>query len=301
MISRTCLYLLLAILPASCADESPASANTRSAKKKSKFVLRERMIKGTDTAMVHLRASVEEVLAQHWFLDDVTGVSDDVLIWENGNGSRLFPSLNLFPDSTALENPRSGLKVATWHRQLADKINTIVLYYPDKCTRAYRIRELSLRNLTVSWKDGEDSFWIRFRSDGMAHQDMRNDPYYPPNNFWRIKPKAKETKTQVLQRVKECIRFYALYYRDNIKRHKKVIEFLGFPEIFRWYNGGIGLPMRDNLSESWKACFFNRAQAEEGYDILRDLIDKNDFDWPTGTPGWHYRTLSVLEQMHERL
>ncbi|HTE23992.1 hypothetical protein [Flavitalea sp.] len=298
---RNLIFLLIAIPSFSCREEATVSKTSGKKKQKSNFVFRERMVRGDDTAMIHLRASVEAVLAQHWYLDDPAAVSDDKLVWENGDGSRLFPSLNLFPDSTALENPRSGLKLATWHRELSDKINTIVINYGEKQTRTYRIRELSLRNLTVSWKEGADSFWIRYRSDGMAHQDMRNDPYYPSNNRWRIKPDHKESETEIRNRVKDCVRFYALYYRDHIKRHKKVIEFLGLPEIFRWYNGGIGLPMKGEMSESWANCFYNRNQAERGYDILKNLIDVNEFDWPTGTPGWHYRTHSVLEQMYEKL
>jgi hypothetical protein len=295
------LFLLITFPGISCTDETSVSKTALQKKQQSNYVFRERMIKGKDTAMVHLRGSVEAVLAQHWFLDDLAAVSDDKLVWENGDGSRLFPSLNLFPDSTALEDPRGGLKQATWHREVADKINTIVLKYGDNRKRVYRIRELSLRNLTISWKEGPDSFWIRYRSDGMAHQDMRNDPYHPSNNLWRIKPDHKETEIAIHQRVKDCVRFYALYYRDHIKRHKKVIEFLGLPEIFRWYNGGIGLPMKGDMSESWANCFYNRTQAERGYDILKNLIDVYEFDWPTGTPGWHYRTHSVLEQMYEKL
>jgi len=298
---KNLLMLAAIVFLTGCANETPSSATAKPAKTKSKFVFTEHMIKGTDTAMLHLRGRVEEVLAQHWFLDDVANVSHDALVWENGDGTRLFPSLNLFPDSTVLENPRSEMQMGTWHRELTNKVNTIIVDYGNSKTRSYRIRELSLRNLTISWKEGKDSFWIKFRSDGLAHQNMMNDPYHPSNNKWRIKPLAKETREQVHQRVEDCVRFYALFYRDHIKRHKKVIEFLGLPEIFRWYNGGIGLPMKGGISESWVACFYNRAEAEQGYDILKRLIDNHDFDWPTGTPGWHYRTLSVLEQMHAKL
>jgi hypothetical protein len=173
--------------------------------------------------------------------------------------------------------------------------------YGKNETRSYRIRELSLRNLTISWKDRSDSFWIRYRSDGMEHQNILNDPFHPDNNLWRVKPVHTESETEIKKRVRDCVRFYALYYRDNIKRHKKVIEFLGLPEIFRWYDGGIGLPEKKDISESWVACFYNKTQAEQGLTILTNLLVDNDFDWPTGTPGWHYRTLSVLEQMHEKL
>src|SRR5687767_12016970 len=90
---KNLLFLLIAFSGFSCNDEAAVSETTRSKKKKSNFVFRERMITGDDTAMIHLRANVEAVLAQHWFLDDLEAVSDDRLIWKDGNGSRLFPSL----------------------------------------------------------------------------------------------------------------------------------------------------------------------------------------------------------------
>jgi hypothetical protein len=292
-----CIILLLA----GCGQEQSVSSGSGGKKPKKKFVFTERMIKGRDTAMVALTAGVDVVLAQHWYLDDVVAVSDDKLVWENGDGERIFPSLNLFPDSTALENPRGELKIARWHRRLSNKVNTIELEYAKGKSRSYRIRELSLRNLTVSWNEGDDSCWIRFKSDGLAHQNKFYDPYHPSNIQWRIRPLKSETSAEIKNRVKSCVKFYALYYRDNIKRKKNVIEFLGFPDLFRWYNGGIGLPEKKDLSESWIACFYNKKQAEEGFDVLNQLLIDNEFDWPTGTPGWHYRTLSVLEQMHEKL
>ena len=295
------LIILLAVLVAGCGSEEAVSSASNTKKAKPKYVFTERMLKGTDTAMVPLKAGIDAVLAQHWFLDDVSAVSNDKLVWEDGNGARIFPSLNLFPDSTALENPRGNFKIAKWSRRLHNKVNTIVLDYGNNKQQLYRIRELSLRNLTISWNDGDDSCWIRFRSDGLAHQNILYDPLHPRNNQWRIAPAKKETDAEIRKRVKECVRFYALYYRDNIKRKKSVIEFLGFPELFRWYNGGIGLPDKKNLSDSWIACFYNKKQAEDVFDILNRLLIDNEFDWPTGTPGWHYRTLSVLEQMHEKM
>ena len=298
---NTWLFFVTIFIISSCGSDSPVAGTANKKKQKPAFVFSERMIRGTDTAMVLLTSGVDVVLAQHWFLDDVSAVSDDKLVWQDGSGSRLFPSLNLFKDSTAIENPRSDLQLATWHRELNNKINSIIMKYGKNETRSYRIRELSLRNLTISWNDGSDSFWIRYRSDGMAHQNILNDPFHPSNNLWRVKPVHIESETEIKKRVKDCVRFYALYYRDNIKRHKKVIEFLGLPEIFRWYNGGIGLPEKKDISDSWVTCFYNKTQAEQGLTILNNLLVDNDFDWPTGTPGWHYRTLSVLEQMHEKL
>ncbi|RYF94641.1 MAG: hypothetical protein EOO00_05115 [Chitinophagaceae bacterium] len=195
--------LLLPVLFFLCCSEATQVSPAPVKKKKSRgagFVFRERMIKGTDTAMVQLRGGVDAVLAQHWFLDDANDVSDDKLLWENGNGERLFPSLSLFADSTALENPRGNVKMATWRRELHDKVNTIILNYDNNEVKHLRIRELSLLRLKLSWRDGEDSFWMRFRADGLAHQDVHNDPFHPDNNKWRIKPGKKESTDEIIKR-----------------------------------------------------------------------------------------------------
>jgi hypothetical protein len=200
-----------------------------------------------------------------------------------------------------MENPRGAMKMIRWQHKLDNRVNFIDVSYGNQEKRKYRIRELSIKSLTISWQDDEDSLWIRFKGDGVAHENITNDPFHPVNNGWRKPPSKSENDQAIRKRVTACVKFYALYYRDHIKRKKDVIEFLGLPEIFTWYSGGIGLPDKKDISESWIACFHNRADAAKGYDILKALIVDNEFNWPTGTPGWHYRTWSVLEQMYAKL
>ncbi len=294
--TRLLFFVPVLLLSGACSQ----TEETKISSKKS-FVFRERMITGTDTAMVPLKENADAVLAQQWYLDDVSAVSTDSLVWVDGNGARLFPSLNLFSDGTFTENPRGAIKTGKWKRVINHNVNNINIHYDDGTRKEYRIRLLSFRNLTISWKDGKDSFWIRFRSDGIRHQNELNDPYHPFNNTWRIPPAKAETDSLLLARIKKCVRFYALYYRDNIKRKKKSIEFGRLPTVFIWYSGGIGLPDKNEVEDDWVNCFYNKEQALAGYDILKELIVDNEFDWPTGTPSWNYRTLSVLEQMYAAL
>ena len=81
----------------------------------------------------------------------------------------------------------------------------------------------------------------------------------------------------------------------------KTINFAGLPEIFIWYNGGIGLSPKAEIDATWIDCFYNRHEAEKGYDILHKLMVNYEFDWPKGAPAWTYRTHSVLEQMYHKL
>lgn len=139
---------------------------------------------------------------------------------------------------------------------------------------------------------------LGFAASGELHQNMYNDPFHPSNNRWRIKPAQKETDSGIHERIKNCLLFYALYYRDHIKRQAETISFEGLPALFEWYNGGIGLPHKNELSDSWIECFYNKDQALKGYTLLRKLIVDYEFNWPKGAPNWLYRTHSVLEQMY---
>jgi hypothetical protein len=198
-------------------------------------------------------------------------------------------------------DPRMKMRTGSWKRELSDKINTLIISFEKGRKQQYRIRQLSASMLQLSWRDGADSFWIRFHSDARAHQNILNDPFHPDNNEWRIKPAKKENDLQIHERVKECVRFYALYYRDAIKRKKKEILFGGLPDIFVWYNRGIGLPDRKLVEDSWIDCFYNKEQALKGYDLLHKLIVDEEYIWPKGSPGWIYDTHSVLEQMYKRI
>ncbi|RYY22782.1 MAG: hypothetical protein EOO04_15170 [Chitinophagaceae bacterium] len=297
--NRCIFYLLSFFMLAACSETNDIKSSPK--KKKPPFVFTEKMVSGNDTAMIPLTGSIDAVLAQHWYLDDVSAVSNDNLVWVDGNGARLFPSLNMFSDGNVTQNPRGVIKMGKWERLLKNKINTLRLQYHDGTNQDYRIRVLSHRNLTISWNNGKDSCWMRFRSDGVKHENELNDPYHPANNNWRIPPPKPESDSAIRSRVKSCVRFYALYYRDNIKRKKTTIEFAGLPTVFTWYDGGIGVPDEKEIEEEWIACFYNKKQALAGYKMLKKLLVDYEFDWPTGTPSWNYRTFSVLEQMYAKL
>lgn len=296
-------YLVI-MLVISCRTSTEAP-DKKPKKKATTFNFKETLVKGLDTGIIRIDAlpekDIEKVLSQHWYLDDVSDASDDKLVWVNGNESRLFPEIILFEDSTAMVDPRVKMRTGKWNRELLNKINTLTISFDKGRKQEYRIRELSASMLKISWRDGKDSFWIRFHSDAIAHQNIMNDPFHPVNNKWRIKPAKKESDLQIHDRVKDCVRFYALYYRDAIKRKKKEILFSGLPDIFVWYNRGIGLPDRKLVEDSWIACFYNKEQALKGYDLLHKLIVDEEYTWPKGSPGWIYDTHSVLEQMYKRI
>ena len=281
------------------------NANTAEKKpeKKQRYVYKETIVKGKDTGMVVLgsfrRSNIADVLCQRWQLEnrrDITAANiPDIDLRKS-----IIRDMALFKDSSVVVNPAGKLKFGRWRVNAQGDLKMLTISFPDNSQRTYEILELLSNRFTLALP-GADEFSLEYSAPAVLHANMRNDPFHPENNQWRMKPLEKESDSAIYARIKNCLLFFALYFRDHIKRQAETISFEEFPEIFSWYNKGIGLPDKKNLSESWIECFYNEEQALKGYSILRRLIVDYEYDWPSRAPGWTYETHSVLEQMYHKL
>lgn len=271
----------------------------------SAHVLKETIASGPDTLMTRLagikRVNELDILCQHWETGESEGATSRTLLRDE-NGRPTIPGLDIFTDSTYLANPRGQVSIGTWRVKQSGKERTLVLTGTDKKETVWYIQELNSLNLRLV-RAGEDGkpLYLNLSSDGMVHQNHLNDPFHPVNNQWRIRPAQPETDSAIAARAKACVKFFALFYRDNIKRQKDKINFEGLPDILEWYSRGIGMPDWEDIKNSWLHCFYDDAQAEKGYQVLRKLIINYEFTWPKGAPDWRMETHSVLEQMYHKM
>lgn len=287
--------LCLALSISGCYDAGTPSASETKKKAKPGFEFIETIVTGRDTGMKSLsrfhKSNIADVLCQYWRSEEFGDYLPKDLPGE----------LRLFKDSTLLEKPRGKMRTGRWRVVMIGENPVLELYYQGAEKYQYRIGQIEWNRLKLVDIKRKEQLPIKLISNGVVHQNMYNDPFHPANNQWRIAPPKAENDSAIHARVKQCVRFYALYFRDNIKRQEKVINFAGLPAIFEWYNRGIGLPNRKAIDDSWVNCFYNREQALKGYDILRKLIVDYEFTWPDNAPTWVHETRSVLEQMYHKL
>jgi hypothetical protein len=299
---KTPLICLIAVMVA-IAGCGPGKKDR--ARLKKPFIFKETIAMGADTGMANLggfrRKDVRDVISQHWELPNMEAAPDIDLVLDD-HGKRIFPELILFRDSGYIESPHSHFSIGTWQVTQEGNKLMLVLHANDQKGKTYLIQDVNSRYLHLGAYNSHGKLvYMLLSSDGLVHRNRLNDPFHPFNNQWRIKPAKPETDSAIAARARACVKFYALFYRDNIKRNKKEISFLGLPVIFEWYRRGIGLPDRDKVSDSWVECFYNEEQAQKGYDILRELIVRYEFKWPDNAPDWRYETRDVLEQMYNKL
>ncbi|HKP32703.1 MAG TPA: hypothetical protein VJT83_08245 [Chitinophagaceae bacterium] len=180
----------------------------------------------------------------------------------------------LFKDSSVLFNPRNVMKMGKWKLgQNGDKL-LLQLNFDDGSTREYVIVDRGNDRLTLVWQKDGRNLSMHLTSDAKVHANIFNDPFHPSNNKWRVRPSKPETDSAIHERVKQCVRFYALYLRDNIKKNRSTINFSGLPSCFRWYSGGLGLLDEDSLPYEWDQCFYSeKTRRREGKNYRKHLTD----------------------------
>jgi len=255
-----------------------------------------------DSSMVALKTfqtlSLEDAISQVWEFEDADKIHWKKIFWDSVSDTRQYPELALFPDHSALLNPRWDIKIGTWN---LDKENgEMSLQWKDGSADLFIVRQRALRQMELAWHRGGDLALVRLKSDAVVHRRAMEDPYYPVNNGWRIRPAAKETRGQLRRRIQGCIQWYALFFMDNHNRQRTEISFEGLPSCFVWYNGGIGMQSKSSLDKRWMACFYSDDQAYTAYDMVAAELERHELKWPEHPTNWVKQTGDVLQQLADK-
>jgi hypothetical protein len=238
--------------------------------------------------------SIYTLLCQDW------GYKDDVDEVDSSDGSETlgmpYRGFSFFADSTVVKNPRDDIRFGKWFYNDADKM--ISIKYEDRKSEKYKIMKIGAKDMTLI-KNGDDKPLI-YVADGKQEKNYANDPFYFANNSWRIKPKQPETDDAIKERLRECIQFYILFFKDNLKRDENSISLYGLPSCFNWYQGGISIKSKENLDPSWVKNFYNSDQAMQAQQIMVNLITKK-YNWDTTERNWVKQSMPVLQQIHDSL
>lgn len=300
--TATICLLTILLLTTACGDT--AAVKDSKDKPNAPYILKETVATG-DTGMARFsgikKRNELDILCQHWEMPNTEGATSNQLLRDK-NGDRFTPGLDLFTDSTFSMNPRGDIIIGTWRINRVGQELELKLTATAGDVYTWKIYEYSSRSLRLTaLNEAGEQLYLNLAADGLVHKNILNDPFHPVNNQWRIQPKKPGSDSVIAQKAKQCVKFYTLFYRDNILRQKKTIDFEGLPDIFDWYRRGIGMPDWEDIRPSWLSCFYDSADARKGYGVLRKVIVDYEFNWPKGAPDWRMETESVLEQMYHKM
>lgn len=300
------LSCLLSILLIGCNDNSRSNRDTVTVSPDSSVAplieeapvagSKKRTIPASDKFIsLQQETSIDKLLCQGWVMDD------DADVPANNNepeGNYPYRCFYFFDDHTYTRNVRNAMEYGTW--QYNNETKTVTVTSSDNSRDVYKLAAIGPDDMIVLNQSSGSSTKLTFLATGVRYKNNSDDPFYIDNNRWRIRPKVSETDEQVRKRLKECIYFHILFYRDNLEKKERIISFYGFPSCVKWYGGGIGLIKEDELPDNWYACFYNKAQALQAQKIMGAVISKK-YKWNTGKVSWVKKNLEVLEQMYANL
>ena len=257
-----------------------------------------------DTSLISLKTfgtlSLEDVISQLWEFEDADRPHWNKIFWDSVTDTRQFPEMALFPDHSAIKNPRINLQMGKW--TLDKDSRQLRLQWAHGPAEVYIVRQVALKQMELNGVNtAETPAILTMSSQAIIHRRVAEDPYYPSNNQWRVKPARSETPDQIRQRVKACVHFYSLFFLDNHRRQEKDISFSGLPSCFEWYNGSISLQSKGLLDRKWIDCFYSESQALTGYDMLANELEKHELKWPEHPTSWVEQTGQVLDQLYNKL
>ena len=238
---------------------------------------------------------VKTLLAQNW--ENKEDAQEAALSGGSGAFDMPYRGFSFFADGTVVQDPRDNIRIGKWAMDNGAK-KTITITYNDGTKSQYTIESIGAKNMVLS--SNADKKKIEYKADGKAQKNMADDPFYTSNNKWRIKPKKSETDEAIKQRLQDCINFYAKFLQDNIARGGTSVSFIGFPTIFKWYNGGISVIPQNKVEEKWIGCFYNEAQALKAQAMLENIITKK-YKWDKNETNWVKQDADVLKQIGDTL
>lgn len=235
------------------------------------------------------------LLYQYWTLSDAESpLGKDIIAKEDGRD--FMPGIVFISDGELVENPAGQLRRGMFKRYN----DSIAVTYDEGTEGSYIIKKVNIDSMFVKRTADGKTTSILYAATNTWWPDVATNPFTKQNMAWTIKPKQAETPEQIRQRVKDYVRFCQYYLEGYSRGGASKISFVGIPNIFSYYTGGLTIPSDDKLNPKWVDCFFDATQAGEAYKMIRHVVIMK-YDWDQKETNWITQTAPVLKAMRDSL
>jgi hypothetical protein len=207
--------------------------------------------------------------------------------------------LAFFPDSTFTEVGENGeYENGKWSYARSTKALSII--YQNR-TENYQVafsqEGSGLRVVDLFSPEGET---LSLGGFGRNMEKFHEDPFYPANNLWRVKPAQSETNQQIKARLGKFILHSAYIFNAATVRRQQLVSWEFSNGILRIYKAGIGVVPANRVPQSWINCFYSQEDAMKARDMLEDYLLSSPYKGqPTG--NWLRDDYNILISIYNGL
>lgn len=192
--------------------------------------------------------------------------------------------ISFFPDGKFTEMKGSGAyRTGSWEPGNNGK----VIILKDSVTTETAFIQLEVLNdkqaLTLMFP--ERRVKMKFVLVGEALKNYHEDPFYPANNDWRIKPLHAEDVVALNERLAGYFRHNLYILKAAKERKSEVVSFSFSQGVIKIYNGGIGIQPLQNVPDSWANTYYNSLDALKAYRLFDGYLKHSQYRG-AGTGDW---------------
>lgn len=197
--------------------------------------------------------NMKDIICQDWENED--DAKDAANLDITSKMEIMYRGYSFFNDGSVVKDPRQGLSIGKWNLNDQVKPIHISMSFDNGKTETCQLAYLSPEKMKLVNPDAGGKTTIDFIGEAIRNTNLKDDPFYPSNILWRIKPTSSETDKQIKQRLKDCIHFFVLFYQQKIDAKSKAVTFIGLPTCFTFYSGAVSVQNENTLTKKWINCF----------------------------------------------
>lgn len=241
-----------------------------------------------------------QALAGTWALTDAEPQGHD----KNGQGDELAnlarmkrtmvdgQEISFFADSTFTElGGNRRYRYGRW--RVNEEKAMVLLEYSDGSTKtlAANIEKGEKARLHLGTKS--DRVIRHYVQVALPLEHMREDPFYPANNTWRIRPGSSETHQQLQARLGNYFRHLIYLLKAAKTRGQNIVSFEFSQGPVKIFDGGIGIHPAAILPERWIEAFHDKNDAMTTYRMYERYLQTSSYG-NAGTGEWVVDDYNIL-------
>jgi hypothetical protein len=161
----------------------------------------------------------------------------------------------------------------------------------------FKLAEGGLRVMTFDFNPTESMLLMEFAG---PINGFREDPFYPENNHWRLKPARSETTAQIRERLRNYLLHNAYLLKAAKTREQDNLSWEFSEGIIRIYNPGIGIVKPDKIPASWINGFYSKDEAMKAYYMFDRQLRSGQYRGD-GQGNWVEQNYRILNDLYKNL
>ncbi|WP_031527236.1 hypothetical protein [Dyadobacter crusticola] len=261
-----------------------------------------------NTARDELRAIRESILPKSanmngsWRMYGVNKTDPSVIIpGDKGVDNTPFSEkelfISFFPDGNFTQiRDNADYNVGKWSY---DSSSQSVFLTSERMTQEvgvqFRMAEGGIRVMNFSFNPTEGMLLMEFAKPVVP---FREDPFYPENNTWRIKPAKSENDAEIRARLRNYLLHNAYILKAAKSREQDNVSWEFSEGIIKIYNPGIGIVKVDKIPASWIDGFYSKDEALKAYRLFEQQL-KFTRHKGGGKGNWVEQNYNILYDIYQ--